>query len=168
MTVKSGKNKRMSILNRRHQKNGSNEKNQITEGGDNAGDASTAAEGDIAQLEEEEEKDDRTLWFNLPLPDEQKDEEGHPLRIYARNKIRTAKYTPLSFIPKNLWFQFHNVANIFFLFIVILVVSPIRKQYPNTTANRVLVLPYLWWDRPRSQLSASYCHRRRHCGQGCI
>jgi phospholipid-translocating ATPase len=123
MTVKSGKNKRMSILNRRHQKNGSNEKNHVTDGGDKGGDASTAAEGDSGQEEEEEENDDRTLFFNIPLPDELKDEEGHPLRIYARNKIRTAKYTPLSFVPKNLWFQFHNVANIFFLFIVILVVS---------------------------------------------
>ena len=46
-----------------------------------------------------------------------------PLYHYARNKVRTAKYTALSFIPKNLWLQFHNIANIFFLIIVILNVS---------------------------------------------
>jgi phospholipid-translocating ATPase len=66
----------------------------------------------------------RKLFFNIPLPDDLRDEDGHPTQRFTRNKIRTAKYTPLSFIPKNLWFQFHNVANIFFLFMVILVVSP--------------------------------------------
>lgn len=125
MTVKSGKNKRMSILNRRHQKNGSNEKNVAPGAPESNGDASTAVDEAGQEEEEEEENDDRTLFFNIPLPDEHKDEEGHPLQTYARNKVRTAKYTPLSFIPKNLWFQFHNVANIFFLFIVILVFFPI-------------------------------------------
>jgi phospholipid-translocating ATPase len=29
----------------------------------------------------------------------------------------------LSFIPKNLWYQFHNIANVYFLFLIILNVS---------------------------------------------
>ena len=62
----------------------------------------------------------RRIFFNTPLPDDARDEDGRPIMHYARNKIRTAKYTPLSFLPKNLWFQFHNVANVYFLFIVIL------------------------------------------------
>jgi phospholipid-translocating ATPase len=61
----------------------------------------------------------------VPLPQTERDDEGHPLAQYARNKIRTAKYTPLSFIPKNLWFQFHNIANVYFLFIIILGVRPL-------------------------------------------
>lgn len=65
----------------------------------------------------------RQLYFGLPLPPELQDEDGEPIQQFTRNKIRTAKYTPLSFIPKNLFFQFQNVANIFFLFVVILVVS---------------------------------------------
>jgi phospholipid-translocating ATPase len=65
----------------------------------------------------------RRVFFNIPLPDDARDEEGKPLAHFARNKIRTAKYTPLSFFPKNLWFQFHNIANIYFLFIIILGVS---------------------------------------------
>ncbi|KAK3096328.1 phospholipid transporting ATPase, partial [Teratosphaeriaceae sp. CCFEE 6253] len=65
----------------------------------------------------------RSIYFNIPLPDSQKDEEGRPLQHFKRNKVRTAKYTPLSFVPKNLWFQFHNIANIFFLAIIILNVS---------------------------------------------
>ncbi|EGX45934.1 hypothetical protein AOL_s00112g123 [Orbilia oligospora ATCC 24927] len=62
----------------------------------------------------------RNVYINLPLPPDAQDEDGKPIAQYARNKIRTAKYTPLSFIPKNLWLQFHNVANIYFLFITIL------------------------------------------------
>lgn len=73
--------------------------------------------------EEEEPKSQRRVFFNIPLPDDARDEDGKPAAQYARNKIRTAKYTPLSFLPKNLWFQFHNVANIYFLFIIILGVS---------------------------------------------
>lgn len=66
----------------------------------------------------------RRVFFNMPLPEDARDEEGHPLTQFVRNKIRTAKYTPISFIPKNLWFQFHNIANIYFLFIIILSVRP--------------------------------------------
>ncbi|KAK7560515.1 phospholipid-translocating P-type ATPase [Phyllosticta citricarpa] len=62
----------------------------------------------------------RTVYFNVPLPPEARDDEGHPKVTYVRNKIRTAKYTPLSFIPKNLYFQFHNIANVYFAFIIIL------------------------------------------------
>lgn len=67
----------------------------------------------------------RTVYFNIPLPPDAVDEQGHPLKHYRRNKIRTAKYTPISFIPKNLWYQFHNIAYIYFLFLIILTVSPL-------------------------------------------
>lgn len=66
----------------------------------------------------------RKIFINMPLPEEMIDpESGLPIADYPRNKIRTTKYTPLSFVPKNLWFQFHNIANIYFLLIVILGVS---------------------------------------------
>lgn len=44
----------------------------------------------------------------------------HPNGCYVGNKIRTTKYTLLSFIPKNLLEQFHRVANLYFIFIVLL------------------------------------------------
>lgn len=44
----------------------------------------------------------------------------HPNGRYVGNKIRTAKYTLLSFLPKNLLEQFHRVANLYFIFIVCL------------------------------------------------
>lgn len=75
------------------------------------------------QQQQPQQEDGRTIYVNVPLPPEALTEDGHFKAQYSRNKIRTAKYTPLSFVPKNLWFQFHNIANVYFLFIVILSVS---------------------------------------------
>jgi phospholipid-translocating ATPase len=38
----------------------------------------------------------------------------------VRNKVRTSKYTIITFIPKNLFEQFRRAANIYFLALVIL------------------------------------------------
>lgn len=62
----------------------------------------------------------RSIYYNMELPDEQLDEDGKPAMQYPRNKIRTTKYTPLSFFPKNIAFQFRNIANVYFLVLVIL------------------------------------------------
>lgn len=70
---------------------------------------------------EQEQESSHRVYFNMPLPDEMIDPETNlPITDYPRNKVRTTKYTPLSFLPKNLYFQFSNVANIYFLFIVVL------------------------------------------------
>ena len=123
LTVKSSKVKRLSLLGRTHNKRHSNENKKASGGSESL----RQSNQDHGVPEEEETKDSgpgpRTLYFNMPLADDLKDEDGEPAQTYARNKIRTAKYTPLSFIPKSLYFQFHNVANIFFLFITILAVS---------------------------------------------
>jgi phospholipid-translocating ATPase len=74
----------------------------------------------IGEPQEELKAEHRRIYFNMRLPPEETRDDGTPLHTYPRNKIRTAKYTPLTFIPKNLWLQFHNVANIYFFFIVIL------------------------------------------------
>ncbi|UPK91874.1 hypothetical protein LCI18_002809 [Fusarium solani-melongenae] len=128
-SVNSSNNKRNSLMNRiGHKKTGSNEKNSPpSDGSDPPGDdqpTHDAAENHDDE-DDEEDNENRTLFFNQPLPEELVDENGHPIQSFTRNKIRTAKYTPISFVPKNLWFQFHNVANIFFLFLVILVIFPI-------------------------------------------
>lgn len=44
----------------------------------------------------------------------------HPNRAYTNNFISTTKYTILTFLPKNLFEQFHRFANLYFLFIVLL------------------------------------------------
>ncbi|CCD24270.1 aminophospholipid-translocating P4-type ATPase DNF1 NDAI_0C06110 [Naumovozyma dairenensis CBS 421] len=62
----------------------------------------------------------RTIYYNMQLPKEMLDEEGKPIMEYPRNKIRTTKYTPLTFLPKNIMFQFQNFANVYFLILIIL------------------------------------------------
>lgn len=126
---KSGSRKRGSILGRLHHKGSQNEKKRESGGGDSVGTDleniqeepvnDTAADAQVAAQVQEP----RTIFFNQPLPSEFQDEEGHPRAHYKRNKIRTAKYTAISFVPKNLWFQFHNIANVYFLFLIILAVS---------------------------------------------
>lgn len=130
--AKNGDTKRMSIIDRLNPR-----KSQSSEKRDSAGASSMGT--DLGRVEEEQPneaaeeqtEDDnndgqgpRKVFFNQPLPEDAIDESGHPLVHYKRNKIRTAKYTPLSFIPKNIWFQFHNIANVYFLFLIILTVSP--------------------------------------------
>lgn len=117
VTGSPARKKRHSLLSRLHKKTGSLEKkgeftDPNTEGIQETTD--TSEDGD------EPEDNRRRIFFNVELPDDAIDEEGHPLENFGRNKIRTAKYTPLSFVPKNLWFQFHNVANVYFLFVIIL------------------------------------------------
>ncbi len=118
--------KRLSLRGRKHRRGGSGEKQRASGGTEISQPADSAKDGDNNNGDAEEHGDGpgpRQLYFNVPLPRELQDDEGNPIQQYTRNKIRTAKYTPLSFIPKNLFFQFQNIANVFFLFLVILVVS---------------------------------------------
>ncbi|KAH0543184.1 hypothetical protein FGG08_002445 [Glutinoglossum americanum] len=129
VTGQSGRRKRNSIMDRFHKGPGSNEKER------DPGVAGLAQdELDAPQVQDDDKVQDdesdqgtiqRRIFFNIPLPDDAKDEDGHPIQDFGKNKIRTAKYTPLSFVPKNLWFQFHNIANIYFLFVIILAIFPI-------------------------------------------
>ncbi|KAK2743702.1 hypothetical protein FQN55_007105 [Onygenales sp. PD_40] len=115
-----GSRKRRSIMDRLHRRNFSKEEKRKST-------ASSLPNGDASTIDETsaDSSNLRRIYFNVPLPDEAKDDEGHLIANYSRNKIRTAKYTPLTFVPKNLWLQFHNVANIYFLFTIILAFFPI-------------------------------------------
>lgn len=127
-----GDKKRESLLARAvHRRTSSREKSEppskrmsgTTDGEGGEGEGEGEAKGEEEDGSENDEDSGRRIFFNIPLPDDARDEDGIPLAQFPRNKIRTAKYTPISFIPKNLWFQFHTVANIYFLFIIILGVS---------------------------------------------
>lgn len=64
----------------------------------------------------------------------------HPNGRRVGNKIRTTKYTLLSFVPKNLLEQFHRVANLYFIFIVLL------NWFPaiNAFGKEVAMIPVLF------------------------
>lgn len=62
----------------------------------------------------------RTIYVNLPLPRAALTPKGEPIVRYVRNKVRTSKYTIITFLPKNLFEQFRRVANVYFLALVIL------------------------------------------------
>lgn len=120
VTGPNARKKRHSLRNRFHKKSGSIEKKKSESDGSKMEDVHEAI--DVSEDGEDHEDNKRTIFFNIPLPEGVKDDEGHPLANFGRNKIRTAKYTPLNFVTKNLWLQFHNVANVYFLFVIILAV----------------------------------------------
>ncbi|KAF2202092.1 phospholipid-translocating P-type ATPase [Delitschia confertaspora ATCC 74209] len=134
-----GDKKRQSLLDRLHKRVGSDEKKRDSTGKE--GDVSDGADVESSTAGSEEQDNGRRIYFNIPLPAEERDEEGLPKATYARNKIRTAKYTPISFIPKNLWFQFHNIANVYFLFIIILgIFSIFGASNPGLNAVPLIVI----------------------------
>ncbi|KAF7898689.1 hypothetical protein EAF00_005135 [Botryotinia globosa] len=149
VSPKGSDKKRTSIMDRLHP-----HQSQSSEKRDSAGASSMGTDLDRIQeeqsnaaAEEQAEDDDndgqgpRKVFFNLPLPRDAIDELGHPLVHYKRNKIRTAKYTPLSFIPKNIWFQFHNIANVYFLFLIILTIFSIfGASNPGLNAVPLIVI----------------------------
>lgn len=124
--------KRGSILNRFHGRKSSAEKSRFSANG-------SPKEGSGVSDGDDQENNARRIFFNIPLPDDAKDESGHPLADFERNKIRTAKYTPLSFIPKNLWFQFHTIANIYFLFVIILAVRAPNPAFDKEIAHETVI-----------------------------
>ncbi|KAJ1973052.1 hypothetical protein H4R35_004332, partial [Dimargaris xerosporica] len=68
---------------------------------------------------------ERTVYINLPIPDDECDEHGRPKTHFTPNKIRTSKYTITTFIPKNLFEQFRRAANVYFLVTAILQLIPV-------------------------------------------
>ena len=47
-----------------------------------------------------------------------------PERKFMSNQVSTGKYSVLTFLPKNLYFQFSKLANFYFLFLVLLQIIP--------------------------------------------
>ncbi|KAF5370921.1 hypothetical protein D9615_009819 [Tricholomella constricta] len=82
----------------------------------------------------------RNVYVNHPLSAMEVDNGGEPLARYARNKVRTTKYTIITFVPKNLYEQFRRVANLFFLSLVVLQLFPVF----GAAAGSIAVLPLLF------------------------
>ncbi|XP_045133303.1 phospholipid-transporting ATPase VA-like isoform X2 [Portunus trituberculatus] len=63
----------------------------------------------------------------------------NPNEIFPDNSICTTKYTVLSFLPKNLFEQFHRFANLYFLFIVLLNFVPAVNAFGKEVAMLPLI-----------------------------
>ncbi|OBT97906.2 hypothetical protein VE01_03868 [Pseudogymnoascus verrucosus] len=112
----------------------------------------TSVGGDNGDMREDPEEAEtqgegegqRKVHFNIPLPPDALDEDGSPATTYPRNKIRTAKYTPLSFLPKNIWLQFHNIANVYFFILIILTIFTIfGATDPGLNAAPLIVIVFV-------------------------
>ncbi|KAI9475863.1 MAG: hypothetical protein EXX96DRAFT_574950 [Benjaminiella poitrasii] len=78
----------------------------------------------------------RAIYVNIDIPPDHLDDYGQPTTTYISNQINTAKYTWYTFLPKNLFEQFRGIANLYFLFLVIIQMFPLF----STTASPVLVI----------------------------
>ena len=68
------------------------------------------------------------------------DQHQHPNAAFLTNAIKTTKYSMFSFLPRNLYEQFHRFANIYFLFIVLLNWMP----HVNAFTKEVAMIPVLF------------------------
>ena len=123
LEASGGIKKRLSIMGRLHRRVGSIGEKRASTGSAISQRRFDSAGNPSRQANEEDAEPPRRIYFNLSVPESERDEEGNLKARYPRNKIRTSKYTALTFIPKNLWLQFHNIANIYFLFVIVLQAS---------------------------------------------
>uniref|UniRef100_A0A671PNN3 P-type ATPase N-terminal domain-containing protein n=1 Tax=Sinocyclocheilus anshuiensis TaxID=1608454 RepID=A0A671PNN3_9TELE len=77
---------------------------------------------------------------------------------YSRNKVRTTKYTFISFIPKNLFEQLHRFANVYFVFLGALNFVPIVNAFqpeisiiPIVFVMSITAVKDLWEDQRRKK-----------------
>ncbi|ROK15855.1 putative phospholipid-transporting ATPase VD [Anabarilius grahami] len=93
----------------------------------------------------------------LVMPSWTEDEELKELQqSYCRNKVRTTKYTFLSFIPKNLFEQLHRFANVYFVFLGALNFVPVVNAFqpeisiiPIVFVMSITAVKDLWEDQRR-------------------
>ncbi|KAJ1118714.1 hypothetical protein NDU88_006902 [Pleurodeles waltl] len=102
---------------------------------------------------------------SLLLPSAAKAAPDNPNRHLPGNRIKTTKYTVLSFLPKNLFEQFHRMANIYFVFIALLNFVPSVNAFkpemalaPVLFILAVTALKDLWEDYRRYRSDTEINH----------
>lgn len=85
------------------------------------------SEGFSMSQKEISDEDARLVYINDPLKTNEKFE-------FAGNSIRTAKYSIITFLPRNLFEQFHRVAYIYFLVIAVLNQLPQLAVFGRTAS----------------------------------
>lgn len=69
----------------------------------------------------------RVIKSNLPFGSTNWKE--NPNRYYGSNKIKTTKYSILTFVPKNIYEQLHRFANVYFVVIALLNFVPVVNAF---------------------------------------
>lgn len=91
------------------------------------------------------------------------------LKLYNSNKIRTTKYSLLSFLPKNIYEQLHRFANVYFIFLAALNFVPVVEAFQPEIALAPIVLVLsvtavkdIWEDYRRFKIdhliNGLFCH----------
>lgn len=130
---------------------------------EDAGSSKSASKVKRQRKKKPKENKTRTVHANI-LYDSAKGEEN-PNRHYANNKIKTTKYTLLSFLPKNLFEQFHRFANVYFVFIALLNFVPVVNAFqpelalaPVVFILSVTAIKDLWEDYRRHRSDKEINH----------
>ncbi|NXP08328.1 AT10A ATPase, partial [Thinocorus orbignyianus] len=96
----------------------------------------------------------RLVRSSLLLPEAEAEKSKRTL--LASNRLKTTKYTALSFLPKNLFEQFHRLANVYFVFIALLNFVPAVNAFqpelalaPVLFILAVTAIKDLWEDYSR-------------------
>ncbi|XP_068554243.1 phospholipid-transporting ATPase VB isoform X2 [Anas acuta] len=89
----------------------------------------------------------------------------NPNKYYNSNKIKTTKYTILTFFPKNIYEQFHRFANIYFVVIALLNFVPVVNAFqPEVSVIPICVIMAItaikdaWEDFRRYKLDKEINH----------
>lgn len=99
------------------------------------------ADGGVTDLKGKKRKPakKRQVFLNMPLPRSELKKSGDPKGTYPRNKVRTSKYTMVSFLPRFLFEQFRRIANVYFLLLIIL---QVRQEFTaGATVPQIAMLP---------------------------
>ncbi|XP_077642884.1 phospholipid-transporting ATPase VB [Lonchura striata] len=105
----------------------------------------------------------RVIISNLPFGSKKWKE--NPNRHYDTNEIETTKYNILTFLPKNIYEQFHRFANIYFVFIALLNFVPVVHAFqPEVSVIPICVIMAItaikdaWEDFRRYKLDKEINH----------
>ncbi|XP_056358393.1 phospholipid-transporting ATPase VB [Oenanthe melanoleuca] len=105
----------------------------------------------------------RVIISNLPFGSKKWKE--NPNRYYDSNEIKTTKYSIFTFLPKNIYEQFHRFANIYFVFIALLNFVPVVNAFqPEVSVIPICVIMAItaikdaWEDFRRYKLDKEINH----------
>ncbi|OWK60308.1 putative phospholipid-transporting ATPase VB [Lonchura striata] len=108
---------------------------------------------------------DKTINFTKTRVYDNKKWKENPNRHYDTNEIETTKYNILTFLPKNIYEQFHRFANIYFVFIALLNFVPVVHAFqPEVSVIPICVIMAItaikdaWEDFRRYKLDKEINH----------